>query len=101
MAELKCKDGTIIKISDETEAELRKAFEEEPKWIAAVQGYDGKFDSRVLIHLAELTSWSKERLLQALNQDEKWIAFNKNGGFCYADEDNGLKYYCGDTKIIF
>ena len=27
MAELKCSDGTVIKISDETEAELRKAFE--------------------------------------------------------------------------
>ena len=26
MAELKCSDGTVIKISDETEAELRKAF---------------------------------------------------------------------------
>ncbi len=26
MAELKCKDGTVIQISDETEAELRKAF---------------------------------------------------------------------------
>ena len=26
MAELKCNDGTIIKISDETETELRKAF---------------------------------------------------------------------------
>ena len=31
MAELKCKDGTIIKISDETEQELRKAFGEQPK----------------------------------------------------------------------
>ena len=31
MAELKCKDGTVIKISDETEAELRKAFEK-PKY---------------------------------------------------------------------
>lgn len=30
MAELKCKDGTVIKISDETEAELRKAFEPKP-----------------------------------------------------------------------
>ena len=29
MAELKCKDGTVIKISDETEAELRKAFRQE------------------------------------------------------------------------
>lgn len=28
MAELKCKDGTVIKISDETEQELRKAFGE-------------------------------------------------------------------------
>ncbi len=26
MAELKCKDGTVVKISDETEQELRKAF---------------------------------------------------------------------------
>ncbi len=26
MAELKCKDGTIVKISDETEQELRKVF---------------------------------------------------------------------------
>lgn len=26
MAELKCNDGTVIKISDETEQELRKAF---------------------------------------------------------------------------
>lgn len=26
MAELKCKDGTVIQISDETEQELRKAF---------------------------------------------------------------------------
>ena len=31
MAELKCKDGTVIKISDETEAELRKAFSPKPK----------------------------------------------------------------------
>lgn len=33
MAELKCKDGTIIKISDETEAELRKAFGPKPDYI--------------------------------------------------------------------
>lgn len=32
MAELKCKDGTVIKISDETEAELRKAFEPKPDY---------------------------------------------------------------------
>lgn len=33
MAELTCKDGTVIKISDETEAELRKAFgEKKPKY---------------------------------------------------------------------
>lgn len=30
MTELKCKDGTVIKISDETEAELRKAFGPRP-----------------------------------------------------------------------
>ena len=32
MAELTCKDGTVIKISDETEAELRKAFEPKPSY---------------------------------------------------------------------
>ena len=32
MAKLTCKDGTIIKISDETEAELRKAFEPKPPY---------------------------------------------------------------------
>lgn len=32
MAELKCKDGTVIKISDETEAELRKAFGPKPNY---------------------------------------------------------------------
>lgn len=31
MAELKCKDGTVIKISNETEAELRDAFGPKPK----------------------------------------------------------------------
>ena len=31
MAELKCKDGTVIKISDETEAELRKVFGPKPE----------------------------------------------------------------------
>lgn len=33
MAELKCKDGTVIKISDKTEAELRKAFEPKPDYV--------------------------------------------------------------------
>ena len=32
MAELKCKDGTVIKISDETEAELRKVFGSKPNY---------------------------------------------------------------------
>ena len=32
MAELKCKDGTIIEISDETEVELRKAFGSKPNY---------------------------------------------------------------------
>lgn len=32
MAELKCKDGTVIKISDETEAELRKVFGPKPSY---------------------------------------------------------------------
>ena len=32
MAELKCKDGTVIKISDETEAELRKVFGSRPSY---------------------------------------------------------------------
>lgn len=32
MAELKCKDGTIIEISDETEAKLRKAFGPKPNY---------------------------------------------------------------------
>jgi len=32
MAELKCKDGTVIKISDETEASLRKAFGRPPSY---------------------------------------------------------------------
>ena len=31
MAELKCKDGTVVQISDETEAELRKAFGPKPE----------------------------------------------------------------------
>jgi len=32
MAELRCKDGTIIEISDETENELRKAFGPKPSY---------------------------------------------------------------------
>ena len=32
MAELKCSDGTVIKISDETEAELRKVFGPKPNY---------------------------------------------------------------------
>lgn len=32
MAELKCNDGTIIKISDKTEAELRRAFGPKPDY---------------------------------------------------------------------
>jgi hypothetical protein len=32
MAELKCKDGTVIQISDETEADLRKAFGSKPNY---------------------------------------------------------------------
>lgn len=37
MAELKCNDGTVIKISDETEMELRKAFEKEKKYRAGTR----------------------------------------------------------------
>ena len=32
MTELKCNDGTVIKISDETEAELRRAFRPKPNY---------------------------------------------------------------------
>jgi len=32
MAELKCKDGIVIQISDETETELRKAFGTKPNY---------------------------------------------------------------------
>jgi hypothetical protein len=32
MAELKCSDGTVVQISTETEAELRKAFESKHVW---------------------------------------------------------------------
>ena len=39
MAELKCKDGTVIQISDETEQELRKAFSPElPRYEDAALG---------------------------------------------------------------
>ena len=44
MAELKCKDGTIIEISDETEAELRKASSK-PEWkFGDVAAYRSKFN---------------------------------------------------------
>lgn len=32
MAELRCSDGTVVPISEETEAELRKAFEPRHVW---------------------------------------------------------------------
>ena len=32
MAELKCKNGTVIQISDETEQELKKAFDLKPSY---------------------------------------------------------------------
>lgn len=46
MAELTCKDGTIIKISDETETELRKAF-----------GPPRYKDSALRVFVTENTSW--------------------------------------------
>ena len=40
MAELKCKDGTVIKISDEIEAELRRVFGPKPDYKDSVlRGY--------------------------------------------------------------
>ncbi len=48
MAELKCKDGTIVKISDETEAELRRAFEpKKPNYR----------DSALVVYVNEGVTW--------------------------------------------
>ena len=45
MAELKCSDGTVIKISKETEQELRRAFEPKKKcvkvWTFRAEPYIG------------------------------------------------------------
>ncbi len=48
MAELKCKDGTTIKISDETETELRKAFAPKPKEYK---------DSALRVYIGDNASW--------------------------------------------
>lgn len=54
MAELKCKDGTVVPISDETEAVLRKAFGEKKRPIVTVGKYNKTDDyNRILINLPE------------------------------------------------
>ena len=72
MAELKCKDGTVIKISDETEAELRKAFEPKPP----------KFENGWLeIRVRESKTWPigisihGEEVTRTIKCAEKIIAF--------------------------
>jgi len=47
MAELKCKDGTIIEISDKTEIELRKAFGPKPNYK----------DSALRVYINEGVTW--------------------------------------------
>lgn len=92
-----CEDD--IETLQQTLKELKKK-KEKSKWIAAIQGYDGKLDARILIHLANLTPRAKKRLLEAINQN--WISFNADGEYCYASETgNGLNCYGGETKIIF
>ena len=77
MAELKCKDGTVIKINDETEAELRVAFGPKPPatyhddWLKIkVIHTDFIWPISISIHGEEITRSIKrtEEIIEALQK---------------------------------
>ncbi len=76
MAELRCKDGTVIKISDETEAELREAFGPKPPkfendWLE-IRVIDGSYvwPIGISIHGEEVTRTARktEEIIVALQK---------------------------------
>ena len=101
MATLTCKDGTVIKISDETEAELRKAFEPKPEPRPTVtigklhrSAIGGAYD-RIIINLPDVY----------LADDWKGhvIVFDAQGckiNSLIGDETELNKYYYDEREVL-
>lgn len=64
MAELKCSDGTVIQISDETEAELREAFGPKPSYFDRVVKVSiGNSVEAYIVALQEAVKYCKQHNL--------------------------------------
>lgn len=68
-----------------------------PKWVAAISGSK----LRLILNLAGLPDFTKELLIDSLNNNDSWFSFETTGhwGFNQKTKD-GLTFY-DNTKIIF
>ena len=75
MAELKCNDGAIIKISDETETELRKAFGPRPSYKdSALRVYINKGITWPITIRIAMDCAGQDKITRSVKDTETFIA---------------------------